>query len=135
MLVIANNLLRDNKFGMMFRVSIGAFLSTVDAATDIFVISAYFNTAGLRGQAIAMLAMIVINMCLQLLLVVVQYKKKNWRVKAKEMLISLFFLRPAVDAFRVSTNYEDREGTFDTLKEMLNNRVRVTNMRLVNTIY
>jgi len=31
MTVICNNLIRDNKFGMFFRVSVGALLSTIDA--------------------------------------------------------------------------------------------------------
>ena len=134
MLVIANNLLRDNKFGMMFRVSVGAFLSTVDAATDIFVISTYYND-GLQGKANAMLAMITSNMAIQLLLVLAQYKKKSWRVKATEMLVTLFFLRPAVDAFRVSTNHENAEAAFDPLSEMVNNKVSVAAGRFVNIIY
>ena len=115
-------------------MSVGALLSTVDAATDIFVISTYYKD-GLHGKANAMLAMITINMVLQLLLVLAQYKKKSWQVKATEMLVSLFFLRPAVDAFRVSTNHEDEEATIDPLTEMMVNKVRVTNMRLVNCIY
>ena len=134
MLVIANNLLRDNKFGMMFRVSVGAFLSTVDAATDIFVISTYYND-GLHGKANAMLAMITSNMVGQLLIVLAQYKKKSWQVKAKEMLISLFFLRPAVDAFRVSTNHKDKEANADPLTEMVCNKVSVAAGSFVNTIY
>ena len=134
MLVIANNLLRDNKFGMVFRVSVGALLSTVDAATDIFVISTYYND-GLHGKANAMLAMITSNMVIQLLLVLAQYKKKSWRVKATEMLISLFFLRPAVDAFRVSTNHKDEELNLDTLSEMIFNKVSVAARSLMNNIY
>ena len=134
MLVIANNLLRDNKFGMMFRVSVGAFLSTVDAATDIFVISTYYND-GLHGKANAMLAMITINMVVQLLLVLAQYKKKSWRVKATEMLVTLFFLRPAVDAFRVSTNHKDEEAVIDPLVEMIFNKVRVAARSRMNIIY
>ena len=134
MLVIANNLLRDNKFGMMFRVSVGAFLSTVDAATDIFVISTYYND-DLQGKANAMLAMITSNMVGQLLIVLAQYKKKSWQVKAKETLISLFFLRPAVDAFRVSTNHKDKESNFDPLMEKMYNKVRVAAGSFVNTIY
>ena len=134
MLVIANNLLRDNKFGMMFRVSVGAFLSTVDAATDIFVISTYYKD-GLHGKANAMLAMITINMVVQLLLVLVQYKKKSWRVKVKEMLISIFFLRPAVDAFRVSTNHKDKEANVDPLMELVCNKVSVAARSLMNNIF
>ena len=55
--------------------------------------------------------------------VLANYKKKHWTVKLKEMLISLFFLRPAVDAFRVSTNHTDDEANFDPLHEMLFNKV------------
>ena len=109
---------------MVWRVSVGAALSMLDAATDIFVISKYYNTEGLRGQANAMLAMIATNMVGQIIILLAQYKKKSWKVKAKEILISLFFLRPAVDAYRVSTNYEDSESTVDPLAEMIFNKVR-----------
>ena len=111
-------------YGTMMRVSIGAALSMLDAVTDIYIISKYYSTEGLRGQANAMLAMIATNMGLQILLVLGQYKKKSWKVKVKEVLICLFFLRPAVDAYRVSTNYKDNEATFDPLVEMIANKVR-----------
>jgi len=39
--VIASSLLRENKYGLVFRVFVGAALSTIDAATDIYVISTY----------------------------------------------------------------------------------------------
>ena len=58
MLVMANNKLRDNIYGMMFRVCVGALLSTIDAATDIYVITTYYESEELRGQANALLAMI-----------------------------------------------------------------------------
>ena len=57
MMVIADYTLRDSIYGMVWRVTIGAVLSTVDAATDIYVISKYYSE-GLDGQASAMLAMI-----------------------------------------------------------------------------
>jgi len=41
MLYVSNNLLLDNKFGMMFRVTVGAIISTIDAATDLYIISTY----------------------------------------------------------------------------------------------
>ena len=43
-------------------------------------------------------------------------------MKLKELLICLFFLRPAVDAYRVSTNHEDEGATVDSLSEMMFNR-------------
>ena len=96
----------------------------LDAVTDVYVISKYYNTEGLHGQANAMLAMVATNMGIQIFVVLAQYKKKSWKVKMKEVLISLFFLRPAVDAYRVSTNYKDREAATDPLAEMITNKVR-----------
>ena len=109
---------------MVWRVSVGAALSMLDAVSDIYVISNYYNTEGLRGQANAMLAMLVMNMGLQILFALALYKKKSWKVKVKEALICLFFLRPAVDAHRVSTNYKDSETMGDPLVEMIFNKVR-----------
>ena len=73
--------------------------------------------------------MISINMVTQIVFVLGVYSKKNWKVKTKEALICLFFLRPAVDAFRVSTNHKDAETTVDSLGEMLINKVRRHNVR------
>jgi len=119
MRVIANNLLRDSIYGMVLRVSVGAALSTLDAVTDIYVIITYYQSKELYGQANAMLAMILCNLLLQMLSVQVQYKKKSRAVKVKEALITMLFLRPAVDAYRVSTNHEDNEVNIDPLAEMV----------------
>ena len=115
---------RCSIYGMVWRVSVGAALSMLDAVSDLYVISKYYSTVGLRGQANAMLAMILTNMVVQIVLVLGQYKKKSLKVKVKEVLICLFFLRPAVDAYRVSTNYKDSEATMDPLIEMIVNKVR-----------
>ena len=123
MVVIATNLLRDNKFGMIFRVGLGAALSTLDGARDIYVISTYYQSKALVGQAHALLAMISTNMIIQIVCVLGQYQKKSWGRKMKEVMICLLFLRPAVDAFRVSTNHEDEEATFNSLSEMIANKM------------
>ena len=115
---------RCSIYGMVWRVSVGAALSMLDAVTDLYVISKYYSTVGLRGQANAMLAMIVTNMGLQIFIVLNLYKKKSWGEKLKEVLICLFILRPAVDAYRVSTNYKDSDATIDSLAEMMSNKVR-----------
>ena len=115
---------RCSIYGMVWRVSVGAALSMLDAVTDLYVIKKYYNIAGLQGQANAMLLMIAINMGIQILVVLGQYKKKSWKVKVKEVLICLFLLRPIVDAYRVSTNQEDNESTIDPLAEMIFNKVR-----------
>ena len=116
--VISNNLLRDNKFGMMFRVGIGAALSTIDAATDVYVVSTYYKSKELVGQANILLAMIIMNMSLQILMVLAVYQLKSWRVKLRESLICLLFLRPAVDAYRVSSSYSDNDTAADALWEV-----------------
>ena len=126
MLVIANNLLRDNRYGMILRVSTGAVLSVIDAVSDLYILNTYYSHGQhLQANANTLLAMIVTSMFLQILCVFTQYKKKSWGVMARELLITLLFLRPAVDAFRVSTNHKDSEATFDTLAEMMINKVRV----------
>jgi len=61
-------------------------------------------------------------MFVQILIVWGQYKKKNIKVKLQEVLITLLFLRPAVDAYRVSTNYVDEETTIDPMLEMVFNK-------------
>ena len=98
-------------------------LSSVDAATDIYVVATYYSE-GLNGQANAMLGMISANLIIQLLSVLAVYQKKRWTVKLKEALITLFFLRPIVDAYRISTNHDDNDATIDPLTEMLINKVR-----------
>ena len=122
MLVIANNLLRDNRYGIILRVSTGAVLSVIDGVSDIYILNTYYSQ-GLGLQANTLLAMIVTSMFLQILCVFTQYKKKSWGVMARELLITLLFLRPAVDAFRVSTNHKDDDATFDNLAEMFINKV------------
>ena len=61
-------------YGMVWRVTIGAALSMMDAVTDLYVISKYFNTEGLRVQANAILAMIATNMGIQIVCVLGQYR-------------------------------------------------------------
>jgi len=122
MVDIFSNLLRDSKWGMILRVSLGAFLSMLDGATDIYTISTYYESDKLIWQANAMLAMISINMVCQILTVLGVYQKHPWQTKLKEILICLTFLRPAVDAYRVSTNHEDKMAIADPLKEMMINK-------------
>ena len=110
-------------YGLVWRVGVGALLSSVDAATDIFVVGTYYSE-GLNGQANAMLGMISANLIIQLLIVFAQYQKKRWTVKLKEALITLLFLRPIVDAYRISTNHDDEEATIDLLTFMIMNKVR-----------
>ena len=126
MATIFSNLDRDSIYGMVWRVGIGAVLSMVDAMTDIYVILKYYRSGVLESQANAMLAMIVTNTGIQIFVALVCYKKKSWKVLVKEVLICLLFLRPAVDAFRVSTDHKDSkpDSLLSPLIEMAANKVR-----------
>jgi len=118
MIAISKNLLRDNKFGMIFRVGIGAALSMSDAATDIYVISTYYGKEELVGQANVFLAMIILNIFVQMVVVKANYQQSGWRQMLREFLITLMFLRPAVDAYRVATSKENDLTVTDPLHEV-----------------
>ena len=122
MLVIANNLLRDSMYGTVYRVSVGALLSTIDAATDIYVIYTYYQSDELIGLANLLILMITGNLAIQLVGVFIVYHKMGILVLLRETLICLLFLRSAVDAFRVSTNHEDEDATVNQLSQMILNK-------------
>ena len=119
MIYTADHTLQDSVYGMVFRVSVGAALSMTDAATDIYVITTYYESEELFYQANAMLTMVTLNLFNQLMVSFVKYRKKSLAVKAKEALITLFFLRPAFDAYRLSKNHDDME--IDPLVEVSEN--------------
>ena len=96
-------------------------LSTFDAATDVYVVGMYYNR-GLLYKGHYMVSMITMNMFVQLLVLLTQYKKKGWKVKLKETLICVFFLRPIVDAYRISVNLEDNMVAWNPLAEMMVNK-------------
>ena len=100
MLIIGNRTLHDSIYGMVYRVTVGALLSITDAVTDIYAILTYYKTPELISQANILLTMILTNTFIQLLFVLLQYKRKSNKTKLNEILITLFFLRPAVDAVR-----------------------------------
>jgi len=104
------------------RVSVGAILSMLDGGTDIYTISTYYRSDKLTWQANVMLAMLSTNMVFQILTVLAIYQKHPWQTKVKEILICLTFLRPAVDAYRVSTNHEDKMAIVNPLQEMMINK-------------
>ena len=116
--VVAKRLLGEVSWGLKMRVTMGAGLSILDMATDIFVIVRYMGKEETKGYGWSLLWMIVSSMMLQLLLVFVQNKGKLW-VMAKELLIVLTLMKPAVDAFRVASGHEmDELHTVDAKSEL-----------------
>jgi len=69
---------------------VGAALSTIDAATDIYVISTYFKSDALVGQAFALLAMISANLMIQIIVVLGQYVASPRERKRGEAMRLLF---------------------------------------------
>ena len=80
MIVIADSLVRDNRIGIAYRVSIGALLSITDTVTDIYVLPTYYQSGELLSQANAMLAMILTSLTVQLFAVFGNYHRKGWKV-------------------------------------------------------
>jgi len=91
-------------------------LTTVDTVTDVYMIYLY-KVNGLHSNANTMIAMIATNQCIQLFMLLVLYKKKGWKTKLKEVLITILFLRPFVDAWRVNQKRNDAETTVDSRVE------------------
>jgi len=96
-------------------------LTTVDTMTDVYMIYLYKEN-GLHSNANTMIAMISTNVAIQLLTVLAVNKKKGWRKVLKEGLITLLFIRPFVDAWRVHNKHKDSETTTDPLTEMVMNK-------------
>ena len=106
--VVAKRLLGEVSWGLKMRVIIGAGLSMLDMATDIFVILRYMGKEDTEGYGWSLLGMVIASMVMQLLVVFGQNKKKPW-VMAKEMLIVLTGLKPGYDAAKVCSNQEMAE--------------------------
>ena len=121
MLVLADELLLANHYGMIFRVAVGALISIFDGGTDIYVLTTYYKN-DLVGPAHTLLLLLSMNVIVQLVVVVIQNKKKSVAEKLKEAIITILLLRPIVDAYRLSAAKTDDNSIFDPLAEMLFNK-------------
>ena len=117
-IAIAKELMVASTLGLVKRVIIGAGLSIGDMITDVSVIISYLNS-GKTKQAYSLIAMMGLSISLQLLIAYVQNRKKSKWAIFRELLIVLSGLKPAVDAYRVATGYEDELNTFDPLTDMV----------------
>jgi len=120
-LSLANYLIYDSVYGMVLRVGIGAIVGMVNVATDVLVLWTY-SSSGLHDYALALLAMILGSITVQIFYIFVKFKKTNFLFKLKEAAITLLFLRPTVDAFRVCTNEGDAEISVNPLMDMTINK-------------
>jgi len=74
--VVGKRLLGEVSWGLKMRVIMGAGLSILDMATDIFVIVGYMRKDETRGYGWSLLWMIVGCMVLQLIMVFAQHRRK-----------------------------------------------------------
>ena len=100
---IAKVILLNSKFGVRMRVFLGAVLSSGDAITDIFVIFKYMRD-GISGKASALILMLASTILAQLFLTNWQFHKCTRGKRLYEFAITALFLRPAVDAYRLSVS-------------------------------
>ena len=105
MLEVAHELLKTAPWGLAWRVCVGATLSTLDMATDIFVIVGYMRKEETKGYGYSLLWMIIMSMVLQLVVVVLQNAKRPW-VMVKEALFVVTGLKPVMDAKNVVMSKE-----------------------------
>ena len=117
--VVAKRLLGEVSWGLKLRVTMGAGLSILDMATDIFVIVGYMGEEETKGYGWSLLGMVVGSLVLQLLMVFVQNRKEPW-VMAKEMLIVLTGLKSAADCKRVCAGQEmEKHHAWDAKTELV----------------
>ncbi|GMH93689.1 hypothetical protein TL16_g12697 [Triparma laevis f. inornata] len=113
-------LANDGKKYAAVRLFGGALLSSFDTMTDIYMIWTYYST-GENGFAIASLISLHTNIFGQLLIVYFQNRKhpSNGRL-FKEILYTLSFSKPGVDAYRVAIGAEHEVGSImDPKNEMM----------------
>jgi len=100
-------------------VLMGAGLSILDMATDVFVIVGYWGSVETKGYGWSLLGMIAASMVLQLLIVFGQHRKAPSKMLG-EMLIVLTGLKPGFDAANVIMGKEMGEhSVFDAKIELV----------------
>ena len=104
----AKRLLGEVSWGLKGRVYLGAGLSVLDMATDIFVIVGYMEKEETRGYGYSLLWMVVSSLAFQLIIVFIQHRKKPKEL-VKELLIVLALAKPAVNARRVCSGQKMEE--------------------------
>jgi len=108
MCVMAKRLLGKVSWGVKMRVAMGAGLSIVDLATDIFVIIKYLDKPETRDYGFILMCMIGASIFMQSISAIMQNSKKP-RVVMKELLVVFTGLKPGLDAFRVASGKQMEE--------------------------
>jgi hypothetical protein len=112
MVAIATELMNKVAYGVKIRAAVGGSVSMLDLATDVVVISEYIVTN--RGKlAYLLIGMIAVNILFQCILVWMQTQgltENKRRTMMAEMLTTVFFLKPALDAWKVASGADQLPG-------------------------
>ena len=110
--------LATSNFGLVARVCVGAVLSVVDLATDIFMTVQFFQTKGQEGYGRVNAILIGLTLGIQILTNYAQNHRKLG-VFVRETAVILSGFKPAVDAYRVGAGIEqEQHQTVEPLAEM-----------------
>ncbi|GMH82067.1 hypothetical protein TL16_g09138 [Triparma laevis f. inornata] len=124
-IVIGKGIVKSAPWGLMARVIAGAVLSVTDLITDLFVLRQFWVVGEkMFKYRNATLASLATSIILQLLVVLLQNRKKGVRRILKEVAIVIAGMKPAVDAFRVASGAEQEKNTMlDPTTEMTSCKV------------
>ncbi len=106
---IATRRMRGSPFGLKMRVGVGAVVSIADTVSDVLMVVSFFS-AGQIGAAYGTIAMVGLNMMLQIAVTLFQTKRRGWVAVAYEVGIVLCFLKAPVDAYRVASGHKRQQG-------------------------
>lgn len=117
---IARRKLLQKPWGMLvFRVSLGAFISFADLITDLVTV-VRFAREGRHVYAIASICMVGVCVLAQCFMVFLQNKKRGKLRIVQESLYVMTFVKPAVDAYRVCSGEEaSQDELLDPFVEMI----------------
>jgi hypothetical protein len=107
---VARRLLGEVSWGLKARVAFGAFLSVMDMASDINVVTLYLASEEQQNHGRSLLGMLILCLMGHLVIVFFQHSNAPRRKLIKEILFAVVGLKPVVDAWRVSSGADLEEG-------------------------
>jgi hypothetical protein len=106
---IATRLMDNSPLGLKMRVGVGTVVSIGDTVSDVIMVVSFLST-GQTGAAYGTIAMVGLNLMLQIAVAVFQNQHRGWVAVAYEVGIVLCFLRAPVDAYRVASGQKQQPG-------------------------
>jgi hypothetical protein len=122
MVAIASELMGKVAYGVKVRATIGGSFSVLDMVSDCIIIIDYLAFDETTGYGHIMIGLVAANLFLQMLIVWLQtrsLKENKWKNMLLELLATVLFVKPGVDAWKVCSGAEQQPGAiFNPLMEM-----------------